>query len=68
MHSDAQERTSFPKNLFAYFQVFHNTMGDTFQIWKPESFEASESAVDDLLDAMPSGVDIWTLLEDGEEG
>jgi MraZ protein len=49
-------------------EAYFIAMGDTFQIWKPESFEASESAVDDLLDAMPAGSDIWTLLENGEEG
>ncbi|MDA8585657.1 division/cell wall cluster transcriptional repressor MraZ [Rhodobacteraceae bacterium] len=33
-------------------------MGDTFEIWKPETYEAS--------DEMPQGADIWMLLEEGE--
>ena len=49
-------------------EAYFIAMGDTFQIWKPETFEAAESAVDDLLDAMPAGTDIWTLLDDGEGG
>ncbi|MCG6885346.1 MAG: division/cell wall cluster transcriptional repressor MraZ [Silicimonas sp.] len=49
-------------------EAYFIAMGDTFQIWKPESFEASESSVDELLDAMPAGTDIWTLLDDGEAG
>lgn len=48
----------------AYFMA----MGDTFQIWKPETFESHDGAVDALLDEMPEGADIWTLLEDGEGG
>ena len=49
-------------------EAYFIAMGDTFQIWKPESFGAAESAVDDILDRMPAGADIWTLLDDGEEG
>ena len=49
-------------------EAYFIAMGDTFQIWKPEAFDASESAVDELLDAMPAGSDIWTLLDDGEDG
>jgi MraZ protein len=47
----------------AYFMA----MGDTFQIWKPETYEAKHGPVDELLDSLPEGADLWTLLED-EEG
>ena len=47
-------------------EAYFIAMGDTFQIWKPESFEDAESDVDDLLDAMPQGADIWSLLDEGE--
>jgi len=46
----------------AYFMA----MGDTFQIWKPETFEANDGAVEAVLDGLPDGADIWTLLEDAE--
>jgi len=41
-------------------------MGDTFQIWKPEGFGSAGSDVDAMLDDMPQGADIWTLLDEGE--
>ena len=47
-------------------EAYFIAMGDTFQIWKPEDFGVSAGPVEDLLDAMPQGTDIWTLLEDGE--
>ena len=47
-------------------EAYFIAMGDTFQIWNPDGFEASESDVDALLDAMPQGADIWTLLDEGE--
>ena len=47
-------------------EAYFIAMGDTFQIWKPEAFDAAESDVDELLDSMPQGADIWTLLENGE--
>ena len=46
----------------AYFVA----MGDTFQVWKPETYMASEAPIDELLNTMPEGADIWTLLDDGE--
>lgn len=47
-------------------EAYFIAMGDTFQIWTPEGFDASEGPVDDLLNSMPQGTDIWTLLDDGE--
>jgi len=47
----------------AYFMA----MGDTFQIWKPETFDAQDGEVAALLDEL-GGSDIWTLLGDEEEG
>lgn len=44
-------------------EAYFIAMGDTFQIWEPESFDQSEGPVDELLDAMPAGADIWTLLD-----
>ncbi|MEO9825479.1 MAG: division/cell wall cluster transcriptional repressor MraZ [Paracoccaceae bacterium] len=46
----------------AYFMA----MGDTFQIWKPETYKAKHGEVEDLLDSLPEGSE-WTLLDD-EEG
>ena len=57
-----RDKIKIDTNEDAYFIA----MGDTFQIWKPETFEAAESGVDALLDSMPQGADIWTLLENGE--
>ncbi len=47
-------------------EAYFIAMGDTFQIWKPEGFDDAESDVDALLDDLPKGADIWTLLEDEE--
>lgn len=47
-------------------EAYFIAMGDTFQIWEPAAFDASEGPVDELLDSMPAGADIWTLLGDGE--
>ena len=48
-------------------EAYFIAMGDTFQIWKPETFDAQESEVEALLDEL-GGSDIWTLLGDEEEG
>ncbi len=47
-------------------EAYFIAMGDTFQIWRRETFDATDGPVEELLDAMPAGADIWTLLEDGE--
>ncbi len=47
-------------------EAYFIAMGDTFQIWKPATFESQDSDVEALLDDL-GGADIWTLLE-GEEG
>ena len=47
-------------------EAYFIAMGDTFQIWKPDGFDQAESDVDALLDSLPKGADIWTLLEDEE--
>ena len=47
----------------AYFMA----AGDTFQIWKPKTFEAKGGEVEAILDEL-AGADIWTLLGDEEEG
>ena len=46
----------------AYFMA----AGDTFQIWKPKTFEAKGGEVEAILDEL-AGADIWTLLGDEEE-
>ena len=47
-------------------EAYFIAMGDTFQIWKPETHARHDSAVEDLLDNL-GGADIWTLLESEEE-
>ncbi|MXQ06536.1 division/cell wall cluster transcriptional repressor MraZ [Alphaproteobacteria bacterium GH1-50] len=47
-------------------EAYFIAMGDTFQIWKPETHERHDSAVEELLDNL-GGADIWTLLESEEE-
>ena len=47
-------------------EAYFIAMGDTFQIWKPETFDSHDSEVDALLDDL-GGADIWTLLESEEE-
>ncbi len=49
-------------------KAFFLAMGDTFQIWKPETYMASEAPIEELVDTMPEGADIWTLLEEDEGG
>ena len=48
-------------------EAYFTAAGDTFQIWKPETQEAHDSDVEDLLDDL-GGADVWTLLESEEEG
>ena len=46
-------------------EAFFAGTSDTFQIWKPETYEAEEKArVDAFLDELPEGVDILSLLPD----
>ncbi len=47
-------------------EAYFIAMGDTFQIWKPETHDAHDGDVDAMLDDL-GGADIWTLLESGEE-
>ena len=47
-------------------EAYFIAMGDTFQIWKPETYEGHDGEVDELLDDLGSA-DIWTLLEGEEE-
>ncbi|MCV6591440.1 MAG: division/cell wall cluster transcriptional repressor MraZ [Silicimonas sp.] len=46
----------------AYFAA----KGDTFQIWKPETYKGEDSDLDELLASLPAGADEWSLLEMGE--
>ena len=48
-------------------EAYFIAMGDTFQIWKPETFETGEGDVDAFLDDQPDGFDIWELLDEDEE-
>ena len=47
-------------------EAYFIAMGDTFQIWKPETFDGYDGDVEDVLDDL-GGADIWTLLESEEE-
>ena len=47
-------------------EAYFIAMGDTFQIWKPETYEGHDGEVEDILDDL-GGADIWTLLESEEE-
>ena len=47
-------------------EAYFIAMGDTFQIWKPETHDTHDGEVDALLDDL-GGADIWTLLESEEE-
>ncbi|QDY69461.1 division/cell wall cluster transcriptional repressor MraZ [Qingshengfaniella alkalisoli] len=45
-------------------EAFFIASGDTFQIWKPETFEASQSInVDELFEGLPEGADPLMLLD-----
>jgi len=49
-------------------EAFFIAAGDTFQIWKPETYEQEESAqTDKWLDELPEGYDIMQFL-DGAKG
>ncbi len=47
-------------------EAYFIAMGDTFQIWKPETFDAQDGEVEAILDDL-GGSDIWTLLDGAEE-
>lgn len=49
-------------------EAYFIAMGDTFQIWKPENYDASFAEVEDVLDELPEGADEWALLDQIEEG
>ncbi len=42
-------------------------MGDTFQIWNPETYGGLDEGDDDFSD-LPEGEDEWSLLDDEVEG
>jgi len=42
--------------------------GDTFQIWKPETFEADEAKFEALLDQYPEDFDPLVLLDKNRDG
>ena len=47
-------------------EAFFLATGDTFQIWKPETYDAEEAAsLDDWLDEQPDNFDPLQLLEQG---
>lgn len=48
-------------------EAYFIAMGDTFQIWKPETYEGLEEGGDDFSD-LPEGEDEWSLLDEMEEG
>ena len=50
-------------------EAYFIASGDTFQIWKPETYEEIEDAkVEAWLDEKPDDFDILTLLESGSGG
>ncbi|AZQ66370.1 transcriptional regulator MraZ [Silicimonas algicola] len=44
-------------------EAYFIAMGDTFQIWKPETFEAQDAEVEEALEPLPPGADVWMLLD-----
>lgn len=48
-------------------EAYFIAMSDTFQIWKPETYNISETPVDEYLDSL-GDADIWTVLERAEVG
>ena len=62
---DETGRIVLPAKLRQKIGIFI-AMGDTFQIWKPETYDSHDGEVDELLDDL-GGADIWTLLESEEE-
>jgi MraZ protein len=44
-------------------EVYFAGTADTFQIWKPETYEAREKArLDAVLGALPEGADVFSFL------
>ncbi len=43
-------------------EAYFIAMGDTFQIWNPETYGATE-ADDDIFDELPEGADEWALMD-----
>ena len=44
-------------------EAYFIAMGDTFQIWHPDAYEAQDSDVSDVDDLIPEGADEWALLD-----
>jgi len=44
-------------------EAYFIAMGDTFQIWKPETFEARDAEVEEAVEPLPPGADVWMLLD-----
>jgi MraZ protein len=50
-------------------EAFFIAAGDTFQIWKPETYEAEElSATEEWLDELPDDFDPLIFLDQQKEG
>ena len=50
-------------------EAYFIATGDTFQIWKPETYAAvEESKTAQFLDGLPEDFDILSLLEQSDEG
>ncbi len=60
----AKLRTKIGLDDAAYFIA----TGDTFQIWKPETFEADEAKFEALLDQYPEDFDPLVLLDKNRDG
>lgn len=44
-------------------EAYFIAMGETFNIWKPETYEAEEDDVADVDAMIPEGADEWALLD-----
>ena len=50
-------------------EAFFIAAGDTFQIWKPETYESEELAkTEDWLDELPDDFDPMAFLDQRQEG
>ena len=48
-------------------EAYFIAMGDTFQIWNPEAYDAAESDIGDVFEGLPEGADEWALLDLAQE-
>jgi len=67
---DPDGRLVLPQKLRAKIglekEAYFIGAGETFEIWKPETFEADNAALEESLDDLPDDFDTLSLLDTGE--